>query len=148
MKFIIYILAFVVIPVVEVWLFLQVQKGIGIVWLLIIMVLMSAGGIFLFRFIGHKAIWEIWDDMDKGKVPFKKTLNRFFMLIGSILIIVPGFFTACAGLILMLPPVQIFLRSQLLNWIEKHLQSNLEPEAYEARYDHDTIIDVDYKRLD
>lgn len=136
------------IPIVEVNALLIIENIIGLTWLIVSVLLTSIAGCFLFRYLGSVALWDIWDTMDRGKVPLKGIIDRFIMIVGACLIILPGFLTGALGVALLLPPFHIPLRAMLMRFIEKNLKENLSAKAYQDRHDHSSIIEGEYKRMD
>lgn len=143
-----YFITFLVIPAFEVYLFLLTANIIGLAATIMLVMAISLFGCWLFRYIGARALWDIWDTLDRGKIPTQQIFNRFIMMIGACFIIIPGFITLVLGLLLFIPPIISVVRTALLKFAENNLQKNLSPQDYKTRYDYDKIIDGEYEHVD
>ena len=117
MPLLIFPILFLLIPAAEIAVFIYVGQAIG-VWKVIAFVFASAIlGILLMRMQGLSAMRSINRDMREGRAPEQGLMDGVLVVIGAVLLIVPGFITDFFGLLLMLPPVRkalwAFVRSRI-----------------------------------
>jgi UPF0716 protein FxsA len=107
------ILVFVVVPLVELAVFVQVAQWIGVVNTTLLLLLVSVVGIFVVRHQGIGVYRRVREQMRAGVVPAADLVNGLLVLIAGLLLIIPGFVTDAIGLLLLLPPVRAGVRSVL-----------------------------------
>ncbi len=107
------ILVFVVVPLVELAVFVQVAQWIGVVNTTLLLLLVSVLGIFIVRYQGIGVYRRVREQMRAGVVPAADLVNGLLVLIAGLLLIIPGFVTDAIGLLLLLPPVRAGVRSLL-----------------------------------
>jgi UPF0716 family protein affecting phage T7 exclusion len=107
------ILVFVVVPLVELAVFVQVAQWIGFLDATLLLVIVSVIGIVIVRHQGIGVYRRVREQLRAGVVPAADLVNGLLVLIAGLLMIVPGFVTAVLGLLLLLPPVRAGVRSIL-----------------------------------
>ncbi len=102
--------AFLVVPVLELLLFIYVQNRIGLGLMLVGIVITAAAGAFLVRMQGL-AVWTgLREDLQAGRMPGRRLAHGAMVLIGGALLLTPGFLTDAVGFLLMIPFVREALR--------------------------------------
>lgn len=102
--------AFLVVPVLELLLFIYVQNRIGLGLLLIGVMVTAAAGAFLVRMQGL-AVWKsVRGELAAGRPPGRQLVHGAMVLAGGALLLTPGFLTDGVGLLLMIPFVREGLR--------------------------------------
>ena len=102
--------AFLVIPILELMLFVYVEGRIGLVRVLAGIVLTAIAGAFLVRRQGL-AIWRrMQEDLMTGRMPGRGLVHGALVLVGGAFLLTPGFLTDAAGFALMIPLVREGLR--------------------------------------
>ncbi len=104
------ILVFVVLPLLELAVFVQVTHWIGALDSILLLLLVSAGGILIVRHQGLGIYRRVRAQLRAGIVPAAELVDGLLILIAGLLLIVPGFVTDFVGLLLLLPPVRGFVR--------------------------------------
>ena len=109
-------LIFIIIPIVEIIIFINVGNAIG-VWRTIFIILITALiGIFLVRRRGLSLLFNAQQNMSEGMMPTEEIKGGIFLLISGLLLITPGFFTDCVGFAVFLKPVQDFIALRAKNY--------------------------------
>ncbi len=109
-------LIFIIIPIVEIIIFINVGNAIG-VWRTIFIILITALiGIFLVRRRGLSLLFNAQQNMSEGMMPTEEIKGGIFLLISGLLLITPGFFTDCVGFAVFLKPVQNFIALRAKNY--------------------------------
>ena len=101
-------LIFILIPIIEISIFITVGSNIGILNTISIILLTAVVGIFLIRRKGLSLLFNARQNMSDGVMPTDEIKGGIFLLISGLLLITPGFFTDCIGFAMFLKPVQNF----------------------------------------
>jgi len=107
---------FLVIPIIEVYLLIEVGGKIGAGWTVLLVVLTAVIGVNLLRQQGVSTLMRANQAISQGKVPAMEMMEGIFLAVGGALLITPGFFTDAIGFICLLPFTRrIIIRKLLLN---------------------------------
>jgi len=90
----------------EVAAFWVVAGQIGFLWALALLVVMSAFGPFIVRRVGFGVLAHTRERLERGEVPTRELFDGLLVLIGGVMIFVPGFIGDALGLLLMIGPVR------------------------------------------
>ena len=102
--------AFLLVPVLELVLFVYVQNRIGLGLMLIGILATAAAGAFLVRMQGLAVWMRVRSDLEAGLVPGRQLVHGAMVLVGGALLLTPGFLTDAVGFLLMIPFVREGLR--------------------------------------
>jgi UPF0716 protein FxsA len=109
-------LIFIIIPIIEISIFITVGSNIGILNTIVIILLTALVGIFLVRRRGLSLLFSARQNMYDGVMPTNEIRGGIFLLISGLLLITPGFFTDCIGFAVFLKPVQDFISQKAKNY--------------------------------
>ena len=109
-------LIFIIIPIIEISIFITVGSNIGILNTIVIILLTALVGIFLVRRRGLSLLFSARKNMYDGVMPTNEIRGGIFLLISGLLLITPGFFTDCIGFAVFLKPVQDFISQKAKNY--------------------------------
>ena len=109
-------LIFILIPIIEISIFITVGSNIGILNTISIILLTAVVGIFLIRRKGLSLLFNARQNMSDGVMPTDEIKGGIFLLISGLLLITPGFFTDCIGFAVFLKPVQDFISLKAKNY--------------------------------
>jgi UPF0716 protein FxsA len=115
------LLLFVVVPVVEIWVIVQVGQAIGIVPTLLLLIADAVVGTWLFRREGRRAWAALREAIAAGRVPAKEVADGALVVVGGAFLLSPGFVTDVVGLLCVLPPTRAFLRRALTGIVRVRL---------------------------
>lgn len=96
----------VVVPIIELYVFIQVSSAIGFLNALGIVILISIFGCWLVKRAGTKVWARFNEQLVAQRTPSKEVADGVCLLIAGALLIVPGFITDAIGLLLLLPPIR------------------------------------------
>jgi len=102
-------LIFIIIPVVEIAIFISIGSKIGVLNTIAIILFTALVGIFLIRRRGISLLFNAQKNMFQGIMPTEEIKGGIFLLVSGLLLITPGFFTDCIGFSMFLRPVQNFI---------------------------------------
>jgi UPF0716 protein FxsA len=103
-------LLFIVVPLVELYVIIQVGQEIGALWTIALLVAASLLGARLLAWQGRAAWRNFRAAMAAGRVPHREVLDGFMVLLGGALLLSPGFITDAFGLLLLIPPTRALIR--------------------------------------
>jgi UPF0716 protein FxsA len=122
------LLALIIVPIIEIGLFVKVGGLIGLWPTLAIVIVTALIGSSLLRSQGAAAIRELQGSMGRGGDPGKALANGALILVSGILLLTPGFFTDAMGLALLAPPV----RAAVIAWGVKRFKGAVHVGAMNA----------------
>ena len=97
------LLVFAAVPFLEIALLIKVGQAIGF-WLTFALVLLSASlGSYVIYEQGLQVMGRAADAMQRGKAPIAPVIDGLLILLGGVLLIVPGFLSDALGLALLVP---------------------------------------------
>ena len=147
------VLLFIVVPLAELWVILQVGSAIGAPATIALLVADSILGSWLLRRSGRRAWARFTTALGSGTVPTNEVADGAMILFGGALMLTPGFLTDILGLLLLLPPTRALLRPLLLRRVPVLLVRPTvagPPRAGRRRptsYDVDgTVVEDDHPR--
>lgn len=100
---------FVLLPIVEIALFVVIGGEIGVWATLALVVLAALAGSALIRRQGMMAAHDLQQSLRELRDPARPMAHRTLMVVAGMLLIVPGFFTDVLALLLLVPGVRRLL---------------------------------------
>jgi UPF0716 protein FxsA len=97
------LVAFVVVPLAEIYVLIQVGQVIGAWWTILLLVLDSIFGTWLIRREGGRAWEALRTALATGRMPARELTDAALILVGGTLMLSPGFVTDGIGVLLILP---------------------------------------------
>lgn len=105
---------FILVPIVEIALFIQVGEVLGLGTTLFIVVITAVLGVNLLKQQGFKAWRDIQLSMTQGKIPAVEMAAGAQLLFAGGLLLTPGFATDIIGFSLMVPQLRLYLARQMI----------------------------------
>ncbi len=99
-------LLFLLVPLVEVYLFIRVGSLIGPLATVAICILTAVTGSFLVRAQGTQTIRRVQEKLRIGEPPAIDLVEGFLLLMAGLLLMTPGFFTDIAGMLCLVPSIR------------------------------------------
>jgi UPF0716 protein FxsA len=115
------LVAFIVVPLVEIYVLIQVGQVIGVWWTILLLVADSVLGTWLIRREGGRAWRALQTALGSGRMPAKELADGALILIGGTLMLAPGFVTDAIGILLILPLTRPFARRLLTTVVARRL---------------------------
>jgi UPF0716 protein FxsA len=135
-------LLFLLLPLLEIATFVLVGSEIGALNTIGLVLLSGVAGAMLMRWQGLGLLTRIRREVDAGNSPGREIVHGTMILVAGILLVIPGFLTDIAGLVLFLPPVRDFV------W--RHVKSRITvvsaaagAAGFRTRRDNGRTIDLD-----
>ena len=109
------VILFIAVPLVELYVIIQVGQWIGAGPTIAMLLLDSILGAFLLRHQGRSAWVAFNRAMAESRLPAKEVLDGVLIIFGGALLLTPGFITDIFGLCILIPPTRAIVRS-ILKW--------------------------------
>ena len=113
--------AFVGVPLLEIYVLVQVGQVIGAWWTILLLIVMSVLGTMLIRHEGGRAWRALTEALRTGRMPASEIADGALILIGGTLMLAPGFVTDAVGLLLVLPLTRPVARRLLTGVVSRRL---------------------------
>ena len=113
---------FVLLPLIELALLIQVGRWIGLFWTLALVVATGFLGATLARRQGLRAWRAIQAEMHAGRVPGAALVDGLLVLIGGIVLLTPGILTDLVGFSLLVPVTRNALKRALRDRFERAIE--------------------------
>lgn len=108
------VVLFITVPILEIFVIIQVGQAIGPWWTILILIADSILGALLMRSQG-RAVWRRFNDtLAAGRPPAREVIDGVLVILGGALLLTPGFTTDLAGVLLLLPPTRSVVRRLLV----------------------------------
>jgi UPF0716 protein FxsA len=115
------VLLFILVPILELYVIIQVGQEIGALWTIAILVADSILGSLLLRAQGRSAWRRFNAALSAGRPPAREVLDGVLIVFGGALLLTPGFATDVGGLLLLIPPTRAVIRGVLVRRLAKRL---------------------------
>jgi UPF0716 protein FxsA len=94
---------FILVPLLEIYVIIQVGQVIGPWWTILLLVVDSIFGTWLIRHEGGRAWRALRVALEDGRMPATELADGALILVGGTLMLAPGFVTDAFGILLILP---------------------------------------------
>src|SRR5215207_10999733 len=108
------VLLFIVVPIAELAILIQIGQLIGIWWTIALLVADAVLGSLLARSQGRLAWRRFNEALRSGRPPAREVMDGALVLFGGALLLTPGFLSDILGLVLLLPPTRAVIRTILV----------------------------------
>jgi UPF0716 protein FxsA len=115
------IAVFLVVPLIEVALFIAVGGQIGIAPTILLCIASAVLGALIVRYQGLQTLARLQDRLRLGEMPTSELAEGAAILAAGVLLITPGFFTDAIGFILLAPPA----RRRIIAWLGRHFSGEM-----------------------
>lgn len=120
------IFLFTIVPIVELFLLIQVGQLIGAGSAIGIVLLTGFLGAFLARSQGRQIFFRIQKELQSGGLPADSLIQGLMVFVGGLLLITPGFLTDTFGFALVFPWTRVFF----LKFFKNHFKRAVRSGAY------------------
>jgi UPF0716 protein FxsA len=138
---------FIVVPLAEIAVLIQVGGWIGLWPTLALIVLTAVIGTAVLRQQGLSVLLRAQRQLEEGTIPIAEVFEGFCLVIAGALLLTPGFITDAVGALLLNPP----MRAALYRQVRHHLAARMvhEPPAQPGdRPPPGPTIEVPYEEIE
>src|SRR5882757_2891758 len=107
------VLLFIVVPIAELYVIIQVGEWIGVWPTLLLLLLDAIVGSWLLKHEGRAAWRRFNKALAERRVPAAEVADGFLVILGGALLIAPGFITDIFGILFLIPPTRALARKVL-----------------------------------
>jgi UPF0716 protein FxsA len=113
--------AFLVVPIVEIYVLIQVGQVIGAWWTVLLLIADSIIGSWLLKREGMRAWRALQDALGEGRMPARELADAALIVFGGALMITPGFVSDVFGLVAILPVTRPLARRALTAFVARRV---------------------------
>lgn len=113
---------FLVVPIVELYVLVQVAQAIGVLDTIGLVVLVSIVGAWLCKREGLAILRRIRRTLDRYELPSRELVDGGLVLLAGVLMLTPGFVTDVLAVLLLLPPTRAVARSAVIRALQRRTQ--------------------------
>jgi len=140
---------FILIPILEIYLLIQVGGVIGALPTVLIVIATAAIGAFLLRLQSIATLQRVQTTLSQGEMPAIELMEAVILLVCGALLLTPGFFTDALGFLGLLP----YTRRLFIFWLIKRIKiKGMGMHASDPRTpsnpSHPKTIEGEYRRED
>lgn len=142
-------LLFILVPLFEIYLLIEVGSVIGAGTTILLTVLTAVTGAALVRLQGVDALMRAQQAVNQGEPPAQAVFDGACLLVAGALLLTPGFFTDGVGFLLLVPAVRAAMMRRLLSRVaEAHAQAQARAAGAQPGAEGPVTLEGEYKRKD
>jgi len=103
------LIAFILVPIIEIAVFIEVGSQIGLWPTIGIVVLTAFIGTGLLRQQGLSVLFRIQENLQANRIPVRELFDGICLVIAGVLLLTPGFVTDAIGFLLFVAPLRLSL---------------------------------------
>ena len=130
---VVFLLILVLLPAVEITLFIQLGGAIGAGWTLLLILTTAAIGLSAMRQQGMATLAQAQLAQAEGRQPVAEMGNGLLILMAGLLLLIPGFLTDALGLMLLWPFGRRLMIGTMLAFVLPALLASLSRRAQAAQ---------------
>ena len=135
-------------PLAEVLVAIEVARAIGVLAMFVLLIAGWPLGTWTLRSQGRAAWRRLAEAVSQGRNPSREVLDGALVLIGGMLLMIPGFITDVFALVCLLPPTRALVRGRFARRLHGRLFSRAFRATGVDAYDVDsTAQDIDQPQL-
>ena len=128
---------FIVLPLAELYVILQVGDAIGVIPTILLLAADSVLGSMLLRSQG-RAVWRRFNRaLREGRMPHREVQDGVLVIFGGAFLITPGFITDVVGVLLLVPPTRALIRRFAVGRLRHRIEIRAGRVADEPRHPFD-----------
>tara|TARA_B100000212_G_scaffold317533_1_gene273267 strand:- start:98 stop:532 length:435 start_codon:yes stop_codon:yes gene_type:complete len=136
----IFIAIFVLIPIIEISLFIEIGSIIGSFYTIMLIFLTAVFGVFFVRQQGINTFQKLSSQLQNQEAPVRTMFEGLVILISGIMLITPGFFTDALGFLGLIPISRIIF----IKLVASYMLSRYGNQDDQ----HNSAIEGDYIEID
>ena len=138
------LIVFIILPIIEISIFIQVGGFVGTFNTILIIFLTAAVGVYFVRQQGFRTFQKIAVELQNQQIPVQGMFDGLVILIAGILLVTPGFLTDIIGFLGLIPQTRIFLLGIIKNlFLQRYSNAHKQ-----YKKDMDETIDGDFIEIE
>ena len=118
------LLTIILIPVIEIYLFIEIGGKIGALYTISLIFLTAVIGIYYVKYEGFNTLRSGMSQLIKNEIPVYEIVSGAALAFAALLLIIPGFATDLVGFLLIFPPTRRLVFSKFSKKIYKEKKLN------------------------
>ena len=120
------------VPLIEIYLFIQIGGQIGAINTILIILLTAVVGIYFVRLQGLNTLRSGVTQLYRNQIPIYEMMSGAALAVAALLLIIPGFATDVLGFLLILP----FTRNLIFKYLgKKYTKEVVKDDLIEGEYE-------------
>lgn len=115
-------LLFTVVPLVELFLLIEIGRYVGLLPTIALVLFTGALGAWLARGQGVAVLGRVRGEFGAGRLPTDALLDGLLVLIAGAVLLTPGLLTDLAGFALLWPAGRRVVRERIATWFRRKMQ--------------------------
>jgi UPF0716 protein FxsA len=116
------LLVFTIVPLIELFVLIEIGSRIGSGPTLLLLLLTGIFGAYLASRQGLSVLQRARQDLAQGRIPANPLVDGVMVLIGGMLLLTPGFLTDILGFVLLIPVTRLPLKGFLLRMLRRMVE--------------------------
>jgi UPF0716 protein FxsA len=143
------LVAFILVPLAEIAIFIVVGQGIGLWPTLAAVVITALIGTALLRAQGFAVLRRLQHSLEHGALPVAEVFHGACLLVAGALLLTPGFLTDAIGFAMFVPGFRVVLGRALFARLSRsrRVRAGVRRRAGRAEDDAETVVDADFVDL-
>jgi len=138
------LIIFIILPIIEISIFIQVGGFVGTFNTILIIFLTAAVGVYFVRQQGFRTFQKIAVELQNQQIPVQGMFDGLVILISGILLVTPGFLTDTIGFLGLIPQTRVFLLGIIKNlFLQRYSNAHKQ-----YKKDMDETIDGDFIEIE
>ena len=138
------LIIFIILPIIEISIFIQVGGFVGTFNTILIIFLTAAVGVYFVRQQGFRTFQKIGVELQNQQIPVQGMFDGLVILIAGILLVTPGFLTDIIGFLGLVPQTRVFLLAVIKNlFFQRYSNANKQ-----YKKDMNETIDGDFIEIE
>ncbi|MCY4045259.1 MAG: FxsA family protein [Cellvibrionales bacterium] len=108
------LLIFILLPIIELTIFIKVGEVTGALFVISAIFISAMLGVSIVRHQGFSTLRRVNEKLQKGESSAEDVISGFLLALAGLLLVLPGFLTDSFGVLLLIPPVRLFLAKYLV----------------------------------
>jgi UPF0716 protein FxsA len=148
-------LVFIVVPMLELLLLIQIGQSIGALPTVALVVGTALTGAFIISRQSLAVVSRTLEALSDGRTPVEPVLDGLFLLAAGALLLTPGLITDVVALALLVPPLRRLIARAAMRWALRRTRVHIEtftartgPEGWRPTVDDGGVIEGEFERID
>ncbi|NIR32533.1 MAG: FxsA family protein [Gammaproteobacteria bacterium] len=142
------LLLFLVVPLVEIYVLIQVGSVVGALPTVLLVVLTAVLGAALMRLQGFSTLARVQASLNRGEIPATELVEGAILLVSGALLLTPGFVTDAVGFACLVPPWRTAMARWLLRRGIARFHVRTQGDTRRGRGERGRVIEGEYRRDD
>ena len=112
------LLAFTIIPIIEIYLLIEIGSIFGVLTAFTLVILTGFLGAFMARMQGLQTLFRIQESLREGRMPSGELLDALLIVLAGLVLLTPGFLTDSVGFLLLIPTT----RNSIISWLQRQIE--------------------------